>query len=163
MKKSFYQYVFNQQFMVKYRSKNVQIYEITSLLKLNLLLKFKTTISITDIQFNPFVSNIILLSFDNGTCKIYNILDKSDKEKIIFESIKNGSILLSVFNTFNPNIIASINENNDIFIWDIRKLTFLNVIDNCDEIIKIKWSHYDSNFLEIQNDENEVRLVNIFS
>ena len=37
------------------------------------------------------------------------------------------------------------------------------VIDNSDEIIKIKWSHYDGNFLEIQNDQNEVRLVNIFS
>ena len=51
----------------------------------------------------------------------------------------------------------------DIFIWDIRKFTFLNVIYNCDVILKIKWSHCNSNFLEIQNYQNEIRLVNIFT
>ena len=153
--------VLNQKFLIIYKSKQVQIYEILGGVKTNLFFKFETEICINSIELNPLIDNIIIISFINGTCKIYNILKKSDKEDILFESVKDDKIELSAFNIYEPNIIATLNSNNDIFIWDVRNFYYLNYLDNCSMINKMKWSYYGKNYLEILNDENEIRLVDI--
>ena len=153
--------VLNQKFLIIYKSKQVQIYEILENVKTNLFFKFETEICINSIELNPLIDNIIIISFINGTCKIYNILKKSDKEDILFESVKDDKIELSAFNIYEPNIIATLNSNNDIFIWDVRNFYYLNYLDNCSMINKMKWSYYGKNYLEILNDENEIRLVDI--
>ena len=153
--------VLNQKFLIIYKSKRVQIYEILEKVKTNLFFKFETKNAISSIEFNPLIDNIIIISFINGTCKIYNILKKSDKEDIFFESVKDDYIVLSIFNIYDSNIIATLNSNNDYFIWDVRNLHYLNYIYNCDEINSMKWSHYGKNYLEILNDENEIKLIDI--
>ena len=161
MKKSYWNCIFNHKYFVKYKLTHVNIYEISSNTTINLLLNFQTNIQISSIEFNPLVYNIIIISFINGTCKIYNILNKSDKGDITFECIKNNNIVSSIFNIFDPNIVATINEISDIFIWDIRKPYFFKEIDNIIDIINTKWSHFDKNYLEIVNINQTIRLVNI--
>lgn len=161
MKKSYWNCIFNHKYLVKYKLTHVNIYEISSNTTINLLLNFQTNIQISSIEFNPLVYNIIIISFINGTCKIYNILNKSDKGDITFECIKNNNIVSSIFNIFDPNIVATINEISDIFIWDIRKPYFFKEIDNIIDIINTKWSHFDKNYLEIVNINQTIRLVNI--
>ena len=153
--------VLNQKFIIIYKLKQVQIYEILEKAKTNIFFKFETENCISSIEFNPLIDNIIIISFINGTCKIYDISKKRDKEDILFESVKDDYIALSVFNIHDPNIIATLNSNNDIFIWDVRNFYYLNYIDNCDRINKIKWSYYGKNYLEILNEEKEIRLVDI--
>lgn len=154
MNGSFGKSVHNQEYLIEYMSENVYIYKIISDIETKLLMNFKTNFPISDIHFNPLVGNIIILSFTNGVCKIYNLLKMNDKEEIkeviSFECIKNDNIITSIFNNFDPNIIASINSKSDIFIWDIRNLYFLNVINNFENINKMKWSNFNKNFLEIK-------------
>ena len=76
-------------------------------------------------------------------------------------TIQDDKIELSAFNIYETNIIATLNSNNDIFIWDVRNFYYLNYLDNCSMINKMKWSYYGKNYLEILNDENEIRLVDI--
>ena len=165
MNGSFGKSVHNQEYLIEYMSENVYIYKIISDIETKLLMNFKTNFPISDIHFNPLVGNIIILSFTNGVCKIYNLLKMNDKEEIkeviSFECIKNDNIITSIFNNFDPNKIASINSKNDIFIWDIRNLYFLNVINNFENINKMKWSNFNKNFLEIKSQNNVVRLLNI--
>ena len=75
--------------------------------------------------------------------------------------MKDDYIVLSIFNIYDSNIIEALNSNNDYFIWDVRNLHYLNYIYNCDEINSMKWSHYGKNYLEILNDENEIKLIDI--
>ena len=153
--------VLNQKFLIIYKSKRVQIYEILEKVKTNLFFKFETKNAISSIEFTPWIDNIIITSYINGSCKINNILKKSDKEDIFFESVKDDYIVLSIFNIYDSNIIATLNSNNDYFILDVRNLHYLNYIYNCDEINSMKWSHYGKNYLEILNDENEIKLIEI--
>ena len=125
MKKKSWSTILNQNFFIKYNQYNVQIYEIISKSQTKLLKKFVTEIAITSIQFNRLVPNIIILSFVNGICKIYNILNKNDKEDILYENENKDYIIkTSLFNIFDPNIIATISRNA-ICIWDIRKLKII--------------------------------------
>ena len=156
-------YVLNQKYLVKYKINIVEIYELTSKGKNDIFFKFKTQEVISHIEINPFVENIFLISFYNRICEIYNISNKSDKGEIHFETIKDDYVQYSHFNIFNPNIIATLNLNNDIFIWDVRKPFLINKIVNSEEICKIKWSHYGENYIEIENNSNEVMLADIYS
>ena len=172
MESNRWKFVLNKEFLIKYDEKNVFIYKIELNDKTMLLFQFKSEISITFIQFNPLVDNIIILSFNNGTCKIYNLLNKSDKEEILFECIKKEDIKFSLFNIFDPNIIVTKNSNQDIYIWDVRKLFYLFVINMEENLDNIKWSHYGSDYIEMgdvkkkeKNGEVKVftilRLINI--
>ena len=153
-------YVLNQKYVIQYRENNVCIYGINSDNKCNLIIKFETKAQINSVQFNPSVNNIIILSFNDGTCKIYNILKKSDKEDILFECVKKENIRLCRFNIYNPNIILTLTAKNNLYIWDVRKLYYLNLINLKEEKLNIKWSHYDSDYLETINDDNQIRLIN---
>ena len=157
-------YVLNQNYLIEYTSTKAKIYEIISNAQTNLILQFSTEEDIKIIKFNPLVSNIIIISFYNGTCKIYNILNKSEKEDILFESKKEKSIKLSVFNNFDPNIIATLSWENKIYIWDIRKLYYINIFNFYDKEINMKWSYYGTNYLEIEYEKNgktKIELINI--
>ena len=153
-------YVLNQKYVIQYRENNVCIYGINSDNKCNLIIKFETKAQINSIQFNPLINNIIIISFNDGTCKIYNILKKSDKEDILFECVKKENIRLCRFNIYNPNIILTLTAKNNLYIWDVRKLYYLNLINLKEEKLNIKWSHYDSDDLETINDDNQIRLIN---
>ena len=161
MENILWKYTLNQQYLIEYKGRNVNVYEIILKDKTNLLFTFKTQAQISSIQFNPLVYNIIMISFNNGTCKIYNILKYSDKEDILFESKKNENITLSLFNIYDPNIIATLTESNDLYIWDIRKLYYLNIIHIKEEMKSLKWSNYDKDYIEIINIKNTVRLISI--
>ena len=155
--------VLNQKFFIKYDTRNIQIYEIISNNQTKLFYSFKTETEITSIQFNPLVENIILISFINGICKIYNIFNKNNKEDIFFENISKERINISLFNNFDSNIIATISDNNTISIWDIRNLFYLNILILENEIIKAKWSYYGKNYLEIEykkEGKNKIKLIN---
>ena len=159
-----WKYILNQNYLIEYASMKVKIYEIISNAQTNLILQFSTEEDIKIIKFNPLVSNIIIISFSNGTCKIYNILNKSEKEDILFESKKEKSIKLSVFNNFDPNIIATLSWENIIYIWDIRKLYYINIFNFDDKEINMKWSYYGVNYLEIEYEKNgktKIELINI--
>ena len=124
----FWKNILNQKFFIIYDDYNVQIYEILPKSQTKLLKKFVTETAITSIQFNRLVPNIIILSFVNGICKIYNILNKNDKEDILYENENKDYIIkTSLFNIFDPNIIATISRNA-ICIWDIRKLILFKYI-----------------------------------
>ena len=163
-----WKYILNKSFCVRYRLNDVEIYEINPKEKNEPLLKFETEL-ISHIAFNPLVENIIIISFYNK-CSIYNILNKNDKEVIIFEGINDKYLQFSLFNIFDPNIIATLNKSFDIFIWDVRKPFLSNKITNKGEITKMKWSHYGKEYIEIQIEEKdqdedivEVQLANISS
>ena len=156
--------VLNQKFFIKYDTRNIQIYEIISNNQIKLFHSFKTETEITSIQFNPLVENIILISFINGICKIYNIFNKNNKENIFFENINKERINISLFNNFDSNIIATISDNNTISIWDIRNLFYLNILILENEIIKVKWSYYGKNYLEIEykkEGKNKIKLIEL--
>ena len=156
--------IVNQKFFIKYNAEIVDVYEIISKNDTKLFFSFQTKDEITSIQFNPLVPNIIILSFVNGTCKIYNILNKNEKEDILFENSNKENISSSLFNIFDPNIIATITKRNIIYIWDIRKLYYLNIINIENVNIKIKWSYFDVNFLELRytkDGKTKVRLMEV--
>ena len=157
--------ILNQKYLIQYQAGIVRIYEIISNVEMKLLLKFESELQINSIQFNPLVNNIIILSFSNGICKIYNILNKSDKEDILFECKEKIGIILSIFNIFDPNIIASLSLNNNIYIWDVRKLYYLNVININVQILKLKFSHYGSNYIEMRykDKEDEIEKIGLFN
>ena len=163
MKKKSWSTILNQNFFIKYNQYNVQIYEIISKSQTKLLKKFGTETEITSIQFNTLVPNIIILSFINGICKIYNILNQNDKEDILFENANKEYILISLFNIFDPNIIATVTKDT-ISIWDIRKLYYLNILKTNYEIIDAKWSYYDKNHIEMEykmDDKIKVKLIEV--
>ena len=162
---SFGKNVLNEKYLIQYDETNVVCYEIVSNAENELLFEFKSEINIISIQFNPLVNNIILVSFGNGSCKIYNILNKSDKEDILFECKEKESIISSMFNIFNPNIVVTLNTNNIIYIWDVRKLYYLYIININFTINKLKFSHYDKNYIEMryvedENNEEKICLLN---
>ena len=153
--------ILNQKFFIKYDTRNIQIYEIISNNQTKLFHSIKTETEITSIQFNPLVENIILISFMNGICKIFN---KNNKEDIFFENISKERINISLFNNFDSNIIATISDNNTISIWDIRNLFYLNILILENEIIKAKWSYYGKNYLEIEykkEGKNKIKLIEL--
>ena len=82
---------------------------------------------ITKIVFNPFADNIILMSYINGNCKIYNTLKKNKEDFIPFEGINESSIICPKFNYLNPNIIASINPNSPIIIWNVKEFNLIQI------------------------------------
>ena len=153
------QYIINQKFLVQYRLYDVATFEITSEKKLKKILEFHDENKITNIEFNPSVDNIILLSYNNGTCKIYNILNKNENDSILFEANDNSSIIYSKFNYLNPNIVASINKNYSIIIWDVRQLSLLQIINSNknDEIINFKWSYFSDHLIEART-HKEIKL-----
>ena len=153
--------IINQKYLIKYWRYKVEIYEINSKNQVILILILKMNAAINYIQFNTLVDNIIIISFSDGTCRIYNILNKSDIQDILFESIDGLSIEVSLFNKIDPNIIATLNAINDIIIWDVRKPHYKKKIRNIDDIYVMKWSHYNSDYLEILNNAKIARLVNI--
>ena len=153
--------IINQKYLIKYWRYKVEIYEINSKNQVILILILKMNAVINYIQFNTLVDNIIIISFSDGTCRIYNILNKSDIQDILFESIDGLSIEVSLFNKIDPNIIATLNAINDIIIWDVRKPHYKKKIRNIDDIYVMKWSHYNSDYLEILNNAKMARLVNI--
>ena len=161
MSGKFFRFVLNQKYLIKYDDGNVNIFEIIQNNKINLLFKFTTNANISSIEFNPLIYNIILISFDDGTCKIYNILKHSGNEDIIFESMKNEKIKFSLFNTYNPNIIASMTKSMDLYIWDVRKLYYLNLLHIKEDIQSLNWSFYGSNYLETISENNTIGLIDI--
>ena len=161
MSNKFFKYALNQKYLIKYDEKKVNIFEIIQNNKTNLLFRFKTNSNISSIEFNPLVFNIIIISFYDGTCKIYNILKHSGNEDIIFESMKNEKIKFSLFNIYNPNIIASMTKSKDLYIWDIRKLYYLNILHIKEDIQSLNWSFYGSNYLEIISENNTIELIDI--
>ena len=160
----FWKNILNQKFFIIYDDYNVQIYEILPKSQTKLLKKFVTETAITSIQFNRLVPNIIILSFVNGICKIYNILNKNDKEDILYENENKDYIIkTSLFNIFDPNIIATISRNA-ICIWDIRKLYYLNILKLENEIINVKWSYCGKNYLEMKykkDDKIKIKLLDV--
>ena len=155
-----WEFVINEKYFIYYDSQNVMIWEILSNAQSEFLFEFETESDITSIQFNPLINNIIIVSFKDETCKIYNILKKSNKEDILFECNKNEKIILSIFNIFNPNLIATLTSSNNIYIWDVRKVLYLNIIKMEKQINMIRWSNYDSDYLEIRYKFNKIRLIN---
>ena len=164
---SLWKSILNQKYFIKYYMHKVDIYEINSESQTKIFHTFETETRITSIQFNPLVPNIIILSLINGMCKIYNILNKNDKEDILFENVNKEFIIFSTFNIFDPNIIATTNSNDTITIWDIRKLYYINILKTENEIIyNVKWSHYGNNYLEIgyeKNGENNIKLLDVIN
>ena len=159
-RKILYNYVFNQQFLIEYNLYNVKIYDITSKQKEKIYFDFTCEVEITNINVNPCVSNIALISYVDGTCRIFNLLNKDSKELILFEGINNYKILYSEFNRLNPNIIASINIESTIIVWDVRELSFIQVIESEEIIEELTWSKFSDKYLEITN-KNEINLINI--
>ena len=152
-------YMMNQHFLISYNLNNINAYEITAEKALNIKLKLHEENEITNIEFNPIIDNIISVSYFNGTCKIYNILN--EKDFILFEGIDNYSLIFSKFNYLNPNIIASMNQKSIIMIWDVRQLSLLQIIDNKnnDDIIDFKWSYFSSNLIEVMRNNKMIQLL----
>ena len=158
-------FIFNKQFIIIYTINLIDIYEYNencSSIKDNSILHFEIN-NIADIKFNPIKDNIILISYGNGICKIYDIfeakLKKKLEEKIIFEGIKektNGS----KFNELNTNIIATICDINNIIIWDVRKSKYINIIKNDNRILSFKFNKFLDNLIEIKT-EKEFLIINI--
>ena len=156
-----YNYTFNQRFFIKYDSHEVKIYEIGSGKKENIYLEFRNKIEITTIDFNPSISNIALISYADGTCRIFNLLNQNSKDLILFEGMNDSKIFSSKFSYWNPNVIASININSTIIVWDVRELSYLQVIKSKENIDKFRWSYFSDNYLEIVNEKEEINLINI--
>ena len=119
--------IFNQKYIITFKQNKIKIYESYFISKINLVLKFSSDESITDIQFHPLLDNIILVSFFKGFCKIYEIDKQNLQEKIKFEGINEQMIEISKFNYLDTNIIASL-SNSKIIIWDVRNIKYINVI-----------------------------------
>ena len=155
---------YNKKFVVIYRKYSINIYETNSITDLKIVLKTK---EISNIQFNPIVDNMILVSFVDGSCKIYLISDNILEEKILFEGINNQQILKSKFNELNTNIIASLNiienEKEDmtqkIIIWDVRSTFYSHIINN-EQIIDFKWNKFSEDLFEILT-KKEIKLFNL--
>ena len=158
-------FVLNKNYLIKYNGDRAEIYEINSELKLNLILTLtydEEREFITDIRFNPIIDSIIIISFWSGHCKIYNLLNKNKKEDILFESINNKPIMFSIFNLFDPNRIATVNRNKEIFFWDVRNNFLLTKIGNIGEIYLMKWSYFGSDYFEIlKKKKKKAILLNI--
>ena len=154
----------NKQFLIQYNQYNdIKIFEITSERKLNLLFEIKENNEITSIEFNPSVDNIILVSYSNGHCKIFNLLNKNEKDYILFEGINNSKIISSKFNYFNSNIIASLNKDSSIVIWSVKQFSLIQIIENKDnnKIIDFKWNPFSEHLIEIETENQEIQLINI--
>ena len=121
--------IFNQEYIISFREDNIKIYENKNLINSKLVLNISFNEAITDIQLNPILNNIILVSFFKGHCKIYKIEEKKLIEKIYFEGINNQMIRTSKFNYLNTNIIASLSNYKTIIIWDIRDIKHINIIN----------------------------------
>ena len=70
-----------------------------------------------------------------------------------------------MFNIFNIIIIvASINKNSSIIIWDVRQLSLLQIINSNknDEIINFKWSYFSDHLIEVRT-HKEIKLLDIDS
>ena len=155
---------YNKKFVVIYSKYSINIYEGHSLSIPKIVLKTK---EISNIIFNPIEDNMILVSFVDGSCKIYLISDKILEEKILFEGINNEQILKSKFNDLNTSIIASLNiienEKQDmikkIIIWDVRNAFYSRII-NIEQIIDFKWNNFSEDLLEILT-KTEMKLLNI--
>ena len=173
--------IFNQEYIIRFEIDNIQIYENKNLnSKLVLDLSFDEYIN--DIQFNPILNNVVLVSFCKGYCKIYKIEEKKLLEKITFEGINNKIIGKSKFNYLNTNIIASLSNHKTIIIWDIRDIKYVNVININEKekekevmekngkieemletkIININWNKIIKDSLEIKTN-NQIKLINIRS
>ena len=153
----------NKQFLIEYDHYEIVIFEITQERYLNKLFEFKEKFEITTIEFNPSVDNIILVSYINGNCKIYNVLNKNDEDYILFEGINNKKIIKSKFNYLNPNIIASMNLDSSIVIWSVKQFSLIGIIESTDDnkIYDFKWSNFSNHLIEIKTKNKEVQLINI--
>ena len=152
-------YIMNKQFLIQYNQYNdIKIFEITSERKLNLLFEIKENNEITSIELNPSVDNIILVSYSNGHCKIFNLLNKNEKDYILFEGINNSKIISSKFNYFNSNIIASLNKDSSIVIWSVKQFSLIQIIENKDnnKIIDFKWNPFSEHLIEIETENQEI-------
>jgi WD40 repeat protein len=155
-------YIINQKYLAEYDLKDVKIFDINSEKTLKLLFEIHEENKITNIEFNPSIDNIIIISYDNGICKIYNILNKNNKDFILFEGIDNCGIIRSKFNYLNPNIIASLNENSSIIIWNINEFPLLQIISSNknNKIKNFKWSFFSEHLIEIKTRE-DIQLIEI--
>ena len=152
-------YFFNSNYFIELLENIfINLYKIDNLNQIIASKKYAHHIS--DIVFNPVKENIIIISFYNGYSKICNISDMGIEEKIVFEGISNQKIRKTIFNEFNTNIIASIDLQNKIIIWDVRKQRFWNIIDFKDNIIIIKWNKKYKDILEVRT-INEIKLFDI--
>ena len=155
---------YNKKFFVIYSRCSINIYESHSMSNPKIVLKTK---EISNIIFNPIVDNIILISFVDGSCKIYLIYDNILEEKIFFEGINSQTILKSKFNVLNTSIIASLNiienEKQDmiqkIIIWDVRNSFYSHII-NIEQIFDFKWNKFSEDLLEILT-KTEIKLFSI--
>ena len=109
---------------------------------------------------------MILVSFLDGSCKIYLILENKLEEKILFEGINKQKILKSKFNELNTNIIASLNKIKTqkekvqkMIIWDVRNIFYTHII-NIKQIIDFHWNKFSEDLLEILT-KTEIKLFSI--
>ena len=154
---------YNKKFVLIYDDISIKIYESNSLSKPKIVFEIG---HISNIQFNPIVDNMILVSFADGSCKIYLISDDILEEKILFEGVNNQKILKSKFNELNTNIIASLNRNKNnkekvqkIIIWDVRN-KFYSYVINIEQINDFKWNNFSEDLLEILT-KTEMKLFNL--
>lgn len=153
--------IFNSKFVVQYKLKIIQIYKIEDYKKDMLYLQFINDIVIYDIQFNPVIENILLLSLADGSCKIYDISEQKMEEKIFFEGFDNKQpIEKSKFNDMNTNVIASSNGAKIIIIWDIRSSKDIILVKDEEIIIKFNWNKILPNLL-IYHTQKKIKLFDI--
>ena len=124
--------IYNQKYIIIYALNFIKVYENYTKQNIFTYYILKDDL-ITDIQFNPILDNIILVSFSKGFCKIYEIVKNKIEEKINFEGIYDQLIVKSKFSYLNPNIIASLNFFKAIIIWDVRYKKYINIIRNSKE------------------------------
>ena len=154
---------YNKKFVLIYDDCSINIFENDSLS--NPKIVFETE-NILNIQFNPIIDNMILVSFLDGSCKIYLILENKLEEKILFEGINKQKILKSKFNELNTNIIASLNKVKTqkekvqkMIIWDVRNIFYSHII-NIKQIIDFHWNKFSEDLLEILT-KTEIKLFSI--
>ena len=156
---------FNQKYVINYRENQMDIYENKKIVTNFLILKYEFDEYITDIQFNPVLSDIILVSYFKGYCKIFQIVENKIHEKIKFEGINDQKIKISQFNDLNVNIIASLSNTESIIIWDIRDIKYINVLKIEKEdirIINFKWNRLIKDSIEIKT-KKYIKLIDIRS
>ena len=161
-------YVMNQSYIIEYENNEANIYILSpnnnnihiGIGIISFSFTFETHSTISDIKFNPFIDDMVLFSFEDGTCKIYTIIENSLKERIIFEGINEKKISYSEFNYHDPNLILSINIKNNIIIWDVRKISFLNIINFEQKIMQIRWSIFSDKYIELIT-ISKMELINI--
>jgi histone-binding protein RBBP4 len=87
--------------------------------------------------------NVFAVGFQNKQISLYDTRENSLKPSMT-KTAHNGEIYALDFNRFAQNLLLSGDENNDIFLWDIRNMSkkFNSFIGHNDYITSLQWSNY---------------------